>query len=165
MSRRWLMIAGLLCPACASGSGPLPPEDLLTIPKSAAPEDTGDASASPPASGVEGSGGAAASSAPNPTAPGSGTASGSLPAPSGSGGSTPAPGSASSAPPASAPHLDCQALWAVVDTLGCALVTLVCGALEDIDSSGAQVPCDVAVPLACGISSAAATAAEALCPR
>ena len=160
MSRRWLMIAGLLCPACATGSGPPPLEDTETIPKEGAP----DASTDPPATGAEGSGGAGESGKPDP-----GTASGSQPASGGSdgaGGAAPAPGGQGSGSGGSqSSALDCQALWAVVDTLGCTLVELVCSALEEVSSAGAEVPCGIAVPLACGVTSAATVAATALCPR
>jgi hypothetical protein len=142
MSRRWILIVAVLCPACARGSGP-PPDDVTTSDK---PAPTTDPSGEP--------------AAPAPTAPS--TASSPTHAAAGS----PAEPAPASKPPAGGdPSIDCQALWAVADHLGCGVAQLLCVVLESIPSAGAQVPCDVAVPLACGFASSAADAAEALCPR
>jgi hypothetical protein len=135
MSARLMVIAALLCPACATGSGP-PPDDGKTTVQPGAKEDPRGDPATP-------------SGAPADT-PDAGTG---KPAPSGE---PPAGGDA---------HVDCQALWTVVDHLGCAVAKLMCAIFEAIPSAGAEVPCAVAVPVACGLTSTAAEAAEALCPR
>ncbi|MFT3776295.1 MAG: hypothetical protein QM820_63940 [Minicystis sp.] len=135
MSRRWLLIAALLCPACAAGSGP--PGDSDPISKS-----DSDPADPPPAAGGDDPAGAADP----PADPGDPTADPS-----------------DSPPPGVSGHIDCDAIWAIMDDLACGLAKLICAAVEDIPVAGDLVPCDIAVPLACGLSSAAADAAADLC--
>jgi hypothetical protein len=128
MARCWLVLAAVLCSACAGG--PDPPGDPQTSIKSGSGDPGGD-----PGQPSDGKGD-----------PGKGD-----------------PGSKGD--PTAGDGADCQALWAVVDDLGCDVAKLVCAVLEAIPIGGALVKCDVAVPIACGIASVAADAAEALCPR
>ncbi len=158
MARRALLMLALLCPACATGSGPLDPGDP-------APAKTDTPAPDPPADEAEKQPPAKdppASPAPSSTSPSS-------PPPSSTPSSTP-PSSTppASTPPASTPghggaDVDCEALLALVDDLGCAIARFVCAVAANIPVHGADVPCDIAVPVACGLSSAVADAAVALC--
>jgi hypothetical protein len=71
-------------------------------------------------------------------------------------------------PPASTPDhgdddADCKALLELLENVGCAIAQLACAVAKDVHVHGAQIPCDIAVPVACGIGSAVADAAAALC--
>jgi hypothetical protein len=143
MKRGWLVLSVFLgCAAC--GGSPEPPQDPQTSTKSG--------------SGNPGS---------DPAKPSGGSDGTSTADPSKGGPAQVAPGSSD---PGSGNHTsdstnDCKALWDVVDDLGCDVAKLVCAVLEAIPVGGAQVKCDIAVPLACGIASAATAAAEAACPH
>lgn len=135
---RWLLIACLLCPACASGSAPTPGDKTISKvedpPGPVQPVDPAPpADPNPPAN-------------PDPGAGGGGNSS------SGSSGDT--------------DHdQECEALWEIAEHLGCGVVKLICAAVEALHVHDAEISCDVAVPLACGLASAAADAAIALCPH
>ncbi|APR81262.1 Hypothetical protein A7982_06609 [Minicystis rosea] len=62
-------------------------------------------------------------------------------------------------------HIACELLWALADQVGCGLAKLICSALENVPIAGEVISCDVAVPLACGLSSAAADAAAEACAK
>jgi hypothetical protein len=141
MSRRALLLVALLCPACASGTGPSDPGDpdpqKTDSPAPRTPS-RGDAPApDPPADVID--------PPSHPADPPSVT------------------------PPASTPDhgddddADCKALLELLENLGCAIAQLACAVAKDVHVHGAQVPCDIAVPVACGIGSAVADAAAALC--
>ncbi len=55
--------------------------------------------------------------------------------------------------------------WAIADQLGCGIAKLICAALEDVPIAGDLVSCDIVVPLACGLTSAAAGAATEICAK
>lgn len=59
--------------------------------------------------------------------------------------------------------LDCNALWLVAGHVGCVVAKLVCAAVENLPLGNTTLPCDVAVPVACGIVTAATEAAAAAC--
>lgn len=60
--------------------------------------------------------------------------------------------------------LDCEALWLIAGHVGCVVAKLVCAAFEELPIGDSKVPCDVAVPIACGLATAASAAAAASCP-
>jgi hypothetical protein len=136
---RWVLLAFLLCPACAAGSPSPAPGGDKSISKVADPpkDPVEPVDPGPPAD-------------PDP--------------PAGGGQGTSDPG-ASQQDPSDHHHLDCEALWEIAEHLGCSIVKLICAAVESLPVGSAAIPCDVAVPLACGLASAAADAAIALCPR
>lgn len=58
----------------------------------------------------------------------------------------------------------CEALWEIAERVGCLVAKLVCAAADDFPIGDVLIPCEVAVPIACGLVSATTDALAELCP-